>query len=321
MSTRRISLGLAISAFSTCAAFAQQTSSLKIYGRINTSMESQKTEGQPRVNALQNNASRWGLIGDENLGSGMSAFFKLESGFDSSTGASANGFNRNAFVGLKGGFGELRLGNITNIGYLSSVDYVSMHNHDTGTSSDALYAFNVAFGGRHNTVAYSTPTYRGLRAEITYAFKEERPASTVNAVVEYQLGDLDLAVNYSRSGNNRLVMLRALQTLGPFKFGGYFEQDDFDGARRNNLRLAGMYGFGASELHLNVGRAGNRGGVAGTGATQATIAYNYKLSRRTKLYAFYTAMINQSAAAYAAFPGVQPGQDQSALAIGLRHAF
>jgi predicted porin len=316
MYKRYVKFSLIFATLPGTLAFSQETSSITLYGRINTTVESQETGDQSRVNVLQNNASRWGVRGKEDLGSGLSAFFLLES-----TGDSSAGFNRNAYVGMKGGFGEVRMGNITNIAYLSSADYVSMHNHDTGTSSDALYAFNVAFGARFNTVAYSTPTYKGLRAEISYAFKEDRPANAVNAVLEYRLSDTELSASYSHSGNNRLVALRALQTMGPFKLGGYIEQDSFNGDRRNNLRLVGMYTVGASEWHINVGRAGNRGGLAQTGATQATLAYNYNLSRRTKLYAFYTRLSNQAAAAYSAFARVQPGQDQNSLAIGLRHAF
>ena len=312
--------GCLLAALSSAAAFAQQSSSVTLYGRVNTTVESQKSGGD-RVSALQNNASRWGILGKEDLGAGMKAFFKLESGFDSSTGTTVGGFNRDAYVGLEGGFGRVRLGYITNIVYLAGADYVSLHNHDTGTSADALFAFNVSFGSRPNTVTYSTPEYKGLRAEVSYSFKEDRPSNAANAVVEYKIGDLALGAGFSHSGDNKLGLVRALYSAGPFTFGGYFERDSFNGAMRNNVRLAGMYALGASEFHLNVGHAGNRGGITGTSATQATLANNYNLSRRTKLYAFYTRLSNQKAADYAAFSSVQPGQSQSSIALGIRHNF
>ena len=46
--------------------------------------------------------------------------------------------------------------------------------------------------------------------------------------------------------------------------------------------------MGATELHLNYGKAGNTGGVADTCASQITAGVNYNLSKRTKVYGFYT---------------------------------
>jgi predicted porin len=48
------------------------------------------------------------------------------------------------------------------------------------------------------------------------------------------------------------------------------------------------------------------------------LAYNHNLSKRTKVYAFYTAVNNQSAGAYAT--GVK-GADFSSVSLGVRHNF
>ena len=56
--------------------------------------------------------SRWGLKGQEDLGNGLAAVFNVEAGFSSNSGEfNAGGFNRRAVVGLKGGFGQVLLGN------------------------------------------------------------------------------------------------------------------------------------------------------------------------------------------------------------------
>lgn len=136
-------LALAVLAAAAAAANAQ-SSNVTIYGRVNTSVESQKLTGQERVTALQNNSSRWGLRGTEDMGGGLKAFLQLESGFGSDDGRLSNDggiFNREAFAGLTAGFGTLRAGRITSPVYFASADYVSMHNHDTGTSSDFLFGF------------------------------------------------------------------------------------------------------------------------------------------------------------------------------------
>ena len=94
------------------AAMAQ--SSVTLYGRVNTTVEHQKT-GNNTVNGLFNNSSRFGFRGVEDLGGGLKAGFVLESGFrsDDGGGATANSginFARQSELNLSGNFGMLRLG-------------------------------------------------------------------------------------------------------------------------------------------------------------------------------------------------------------------
>ncbi|WP_206952440.1 porin [Trinickia acidisoli] len=79
--------------------------------------------------------SRWGIKGDEDLGGGLSTIFRLESGFNVSTGQFGQGgtaFGRQAYVGLASRqFGTVTLGRQ----YDSINDYVG------------LYGFAAAYGG------------------------------------------------------------------------------------------------------------------------------------------------------------------------------
>ena len=79
----------ALALVGTSAAFAQ--SSVTLYGRVNTTVERQK-DGDVSKTGLFNNNSRFGFKGQEDLGGGLKAGFQLESGFDSSSGASAARF-------------------------------------------------------------------------------------------------------------------------------------------------------------------------------------------------------------------------------------
>jgi predicted porin len=93
-------------------------------------------------------------------------------------------------------------------------------------------------------------------------------------------------------------------------------------AKRHAYRLAAMYAMGASEFHANFGRAekikagGNN--LSGTAANQWTLGYNYNLSKRTKVYGFYTKVDNNANISY---QGGAPGADFSSLAVGVRHNF
>jgi predicted porin len=150
------------------ATTAMAQSSVTLYGRINTTVERQKV-GDESVSGLYNNASRWGIRGTEDLGGGLKAGFTLESGFNSDTGTGSAwthpttgmSFARQSEVNLSGGFGMIRLGNFVPESYYATADYISMHNHDTGSSSDALYYDPVWFGGlsTKNKIGYRTPTW------------------------------------------------------------------------------------------------------------------------------------------------------------------
>ena len=111
---------IAIAALAAAGAAAAQ-SSVTMYGQVNTGYEYSKTDITTRgvktttkTTGFQNDqvkSSRLGFKGEEALGNGLSATFALEMGFDSADGKFADSaFNRKATVGLKGAFGEVRIG-------------------------------------------------------------------------------------------------------------------------------------------------------------------------------------------------------------------
>ena len=320
----------------TSAVFAQ--SSVTLYGRVNTSVERQKVGGTSNT-VMQNNSSRFGFKGTEDLGGGLKAGFQLESGFNSDTGTGSGWthpttgmtFARQSEVNLSGGFSMIRLGNFTPESYYATADYVSMHNHDTGTSSDALYYDPVWFGGLSTTnkIGYRTPSFGGLTVDASVSLHEKNAAipqkNGYDLAANYNIGALNLGAGYSQVDSNRQLGLRALYTFGQFVVGGYYQRNKDDNqllatgaGNRNNFRLAGAYMMGASEFHVNVGRAGKWSDIADSSATQWTLGYNYNFSKRTKVYAFYTKVDNKAGATY--MTGAA-GQDFSSLALGVRHNF
>jgi len=305
----------------TSAAFAQ--SSVTLYGRVNTSMERQKT-GDVTSTVLQNNSSRFGFRGSEDLGGGLKAGFVLESGFNSDDGGNTQPsfFKRQSEVNLSGSFGMIRLGNFNAESELAVADYVSMHNHDTGTSSDALYDFQRSpFVG--NKIAYRTPDLGGLTVEGAVDFHENSAAQKKNGydlAANYNNGPLALGAGFSKFEESKQFGLRALYSFGQFTVGGYYQRstDVPVLGSRNAYRLAAMYALGASEFHVNVGRAAAWSQLSDSAATQWTLAYNYNLSKRTKVYAFYTKVDDNANADYW---GAGNGVDFSSFAVGIRHNF
>ena len=232
----------------------------------------------------------------------------------------------------------LRLGNFFPESYYATADYVSMHNHDTGTSADALYLDPVWLGtgtatqdrnsnlktGTGNKIAYRTPSFGGLTVEGAAVMHEQVNGGKTgyDLAANYGMGALALGAGYSQIDDDKQLGLRALYTMGPFVVGGYYQRNDEDIlGSRNNFRLAGAYMLGASEFHLNAGRANSWSKLNDSAATQYTLGYNYNLSKRTKVYAFYTRINNDGAARYGFGSGEASGQNFSSVAVGVRHNF
>jgi predicted porin len=354
----QLAVALALGAIGTSAAAQTSISNVTLYGRINSTVERQKIEPQTgsseTVTGLVNNASRWGIRGTEDLGGGMKALFQLESGFGSDTGQLTNNpstaptaglFNREAFVGLSSSFGTIRAGRITSPLYFATADYISMHNHDTGTSSDTLFNFNATGVNNNNTLAYKTPDFSGGNVEVAYSFAagffptnpagfQEQPGSNnqtnLQVAINWVGGPLHLGGGYAQMKDKTgapqtdtdMWVVRALYEIGSFTLGAYYETSNFTvgtvDTDRGNFRLSAMYAMGASEFHLNYGMADDLSNINDSSANQWTLAYNYNLSKRTKVYAFYTQVDQDANVDYF---GTGLGSKFSSFALGLRHNF
>jgi len=99
---------LALAALCALSGVASAQSSVTLYGKVDLSLGKQafskdKTE--------DNNSSRLGFKGTEDLGSGMSAIFQLETRFDPSNGtASATFWGGESWAGLATPYGTVKLG-------------------------------------------------------------------------------------------------------------------------------------------------------------------------------------------------------------------
>lgn len=332
-----------VAALAACfASAAQAQSNITIYGRLNVTAERLDLDGDTQT-ALNDNSSRIGFKGTEDIGGGLKAGFALESGFDATTGQAAGTFwGREATVSLSSAnLGTLRLGNMSaSEAYYATADYVSLHNHDTGNSADAFYAlgFSLATTRLTNAVAYTSPTINGFRGDAQVGLDDGEGDRRIALAANYDAGPLHVGAGYEQFNGLKSISLRGLYEMGPLTVGGYIEQNsgsaDNDAlsnpllatdAKRLNFRVSAMYVMGAGEFHANYGKADEIGDQANTGADQYTLGYNYNLSKRTKVYGYYTAVNSDSQAAaklYAAFDAAKLGvRDFSSFAVGLRHNF
>jgi len=317
------------------AAFAQQTE-VSVYGRANLSAEQQKVGGVSE-NALVDNQSRLGVRAKRDLGDGMSVGATLEAGVNFNNGSTTSSlFAREATAFLAGANGTVKLGRMAaSSAYFATADYVSNHNHDTGTSADALYDF-IATGSLKNAIGYTSPKIGNLQLEAQYGLKngtgyDGTTSASVNPMAlaaNYNVGAMALGLGYERGQNfitnnpgdvAKQLTGRVFYTVGALGFGGYVQQSSGTDFGRTAYRLSAVYTVGKGEYHVNFGHAGNRENAANSAADQYTLAYNYNLDKQTKVYAFYT-RVNQDSATKAYAGGVV-GNTLSSIGAGVRYNF
>jgi predicted porin len=318
---------LLIAALSTVAAgSALAQSSVTVYGRLNESVERQKSESagvSTTRTVLQNNASRIGFRGTEDLGGGLKAGFTLEHRFNADTGAATNtafwGGAGESSVNLSGGFGMIKLGHYTSEAYFATSDATDLLNHGTGTSSDALYKY---LNDDNNKVSYRTPSFGGFTAEAAILLRETvQPKNAFDFAANYAIGNLGLGLGFERAPNeDQQVAVRASYSFAPVTVTGYVQRYKNESISKSNTigRVSAQFDIGAAELHAAVGLATE---IDGAGAAedegkklQLTVGANYNLSKRTKVFTFFNHVKTNAV-------DTTGESKANQLSVGVRHNF
>ena len=354
-------IALAIASAVSAPAFAA-TSNVDIYGVLNVGVFRVDSDqvGKDTSTSIVSNASRIGFKGTEDLGGGLAAVWQIESGFnaDTQTGTLAS---RNTFVGLKGGFGTVLLGNMdTPMKTLGrSVDNFGDTMADSRNLLGATYTTGAtAFDLRtKNTIAYVTPDFSGLSAVVGYVADHAIVAGGTDcaagldcnqndawsAAVNYNNGPLLLGAGYEKhnvvvGAPNTIDSRKIWRVVGGYSFGNAklgatYEKGSADtalaAADRKAWGVFGNYAMGAVTLKANYLKVDEANNVAGSGAKQYTVGADYALSKRTTAYALYAKVKNDTAAAFGLGAGAGDsntavgvaGVDPSVFGIGLKHAF
>lgn len=310
----------------TGAAMAQ--SSVTIYGRIDTSVGSNKVNGVSTTQLFSGNltSTRWGLRGSEDLGGGLKAIFGLEQGFDSSNGTQAAGsaFDRMSIVGLSGGFGTLKLGrHDTSFDDIRDLSISSNLWDSEFTPTKIAYTAGVAdYSSRaSNQIRYESPSFGGFSLGASYGLDEDATvkADTTAFNLRYRAGNLDVGFGYQdQKANNRKY-----STLGgAYNFGVARLSAGFNRAEIRNGNEADGFAIGVNvpvgALDFSVGYAYSKAetpaGATAAKGTALSAGVTYAMSKRTRLYgAFLDGEVENGA-------GVKT-LDRRMYSVGVRHDF
>lgn len=354
-------LALATLAALSGTAFAQ--SSVTIYGVLDASLENVKGEDSvTRVSSDNFNSSRIGFRGIEDLGGGLKGKFTLESPVTVDTGGNGTGtfWSRSAWVGLEGGFGELRIGRQDSlIGALAgNTNILGAQPYDDLAIANTFSGSGSEYRRVNNGITYFLPKFvdgLSLAAQYSTAAKGEEVAGdstgkTWGLSAQYLAGPFGIGAGYvnakaNDAGDKDIGWLAfASYDFGAAKLTGYYEQDDreaFDGLAAYDKRK--VYGvkvgvpFGdAFSLSAGVSKVDGAQFTKDREATIVAIKGVYTLSKRTALYALFTNVANDSDvdtlgglnvagvnASGSSNGAAAVGQDSTgrAFAIGVRHSF
>lgn len=303
--------------------------------------------------------SRIGFRGTEELGDGLAVVFALESGFNPDVGALGQGgriFGRQAWVGLRGGWGTLQMGRILNMTYLATAksdvlgpNLFSINSIDLylpNARSDNAIGYLGSFGrwtvgatwsfGRDGSAA-GGPSATGCAGEVpgnaracrqyTALLGHDAQTYGITATYDKLYGNAGAANGLTSSAAfdrrvtvNGYVMVRAMKVGA-----GVIVRKT---AAVTGVVDSGLYYLGVSvpvapALTLDAQIACRDVKDSGDDTSMAVARLTYALSRRSAVYAGIGRMDNRGAAAVALDAGgtTAAGKAQNGVMAGLRHAF
>lgn len=369
MQKKLIVVALAAAAFSTSAladtgnVSVYGTADLS-YDFINTGTTAAGAAGISK-NAVSSNVSKLGFKGSEGLGEGLTAVWQIEQQINMDD-TGGNFGTRNTFLGLKSdSIGTVLMGRHDTPYKLATrkLDIFGDSIADNralmgGVTAQTVDSAAAAFDGRQpNVLAYLTPDLNGFSGAIAYVNLNEAAAgAAVAGTATGKANALSLSGSYKADAfygalgyeEHKLETVAAGAKESAWKLGvgydidalglGFVYEKTSDNltavtaANRfghNAYYLSAQYKMGMNAIKAAYGKSGQLGATLNTGANQFSLGYDHGLSKRTKVYAIYSRISNQSAADYGfsqstaggAISRTGAGASPSVFSFGMKHSF
>lgn len=339
---------IALAALSAVAGSAAAQSSVTLSGSVDAGIRrvgSASGGSDWQLGGSGSSFNRLILSGREDLGGGMSAIFSLQHRFNIQNGtnagttfaqaANANVFWRESWVGLGGGFGDVRLGRM-----IMPLQDMNGGFEPWGVSTVASVhtgGINATIRG-NNVIYYRSPNLAGLSVHAAIAAAEGQltaengggiagaitPTAQVNSErptgfnIRYAAGPLNVGLAYDRNGAD----MKTTGLYGSFNFGaarlmGQFEKgDNFTSAAGTvaedikNISLGLAVPLGSVELRAGYVRVNSN--LANRDGSKFGLGAFYSLSKRSQLYTNFGKSSGDR---------FTDAQKKAAFDIGVRHAF
>ena len=333
---------------------ASAQSNFTLYGVVDASLAHEKGDGSVRkLNSGQLNGSRLGVRGTEDLGGGLKGAFQIENGFNIDTGTQAQGgrlFGRQAWVGVEGHFGAVRLGRqYTPLGNVA--DMIGTKPYDVLTLA-GTYGANGGYRA-DNALNYKSPSLNGLTIEgqYTFAIGSSGPGVEINSGtsakagrgvsfnVQYAQGPIRAGVGYLGLEDVNSGLANSQKRAEWILTAGYkFDMADVSAYYTNTelgtaavklpkkMTIAGLqaaFPFGAFTVTPGLAIARDVNGSNASAKDNAnfyTLQAKYDLSKRTAVYGLATVVDNAAASALG-FNNPKLDSNSYGIQVGVRHSF
>ena len=281
-----------------------------------------------------------GVKGSEDLSGGLKASYTIEIQPPIDEVSATEVWNRQAFVGLSGGFGALRIGKQYSNAFMNTLGMDPAG--ATGLAGNNAYVIQLAHGSdaplrQSDGLQYDLPEMLpGLKVGATVVFGEKTSKAgdgngfnisytsgpfyagyTFDRVKNTGIGLL-AANDVSSAGSNELTTLSASYDLGVAKVSINNTKMSVDSKSADNTFVAVSVPFGGNAnvwASMSKGSA-HRTSVPGNKDHEGfQVGVNYALSKRTVLYAQYGQMELESGLSSTA------KYEQTGSAIGVHHSF
>lgn len=318
-----------------------------IYGRAHLSLDS-LDDGVESGTNVSSNSSRIGFKASTKLENNLEAFMQIEQNvrFDEGSG---NWASRDSFVGLRGDFGTVRIGQFDTPlkAVRGKVDMFGDRLGDirnlTRTSTSGATNANIGnvFDERYkNGVAYSTPKFNNFSFDLHYTPHNGTGATNDNVLESYSLSasyeanGLYAAVAYETfEGTNGLdpnaVRIGLYYDItSDFRIAGMYQTaSDVPEGDRDIYGIGASYKLGNITLRSQVYIA-DENDLDESGATMFVIGADYKLGKDVTTYIAYGITSNDDNADYRVSAGGRDtalaavaGEDSTGLSLGVMYNF
>jgi len=302
---------------------------VKLYGHAHMSLDNVDRDVAADTGEwfIADNASRFGIRASEDLGGGLKGVAQYEFliGSTNVNGQSGNGFdratgglvtNRDNYLGLEGGFGSLRLGQIDSA------------TKDTGGIADLFYREQLGEGraitnvgnmdGRvQSGIHYLSPGFGGLTFKAQYGVEDAftTDAKTMNFGVRWTAGPLTVGASYMNVEDPVAAPAapgpdtKGMRVAAKFDVGGGFtvaalwqnvENIGFaSGADRDAMGIGASFKAGNNIFkaqYYEVDKADNS--ATDNGADQISIGFDHLFSKTVKGYFTYAKLSNEATGAF-----------------------
>lgn len=282
---RKLSMAIALASIVPTAVLADMT----WYGKANVSFEN-TNEWDDSHTSLMSNASRIGVKGSEEIADGLSAVYKFEyqTAMDDGDEGGSTFSQRNIYVGVKGGFGQVIAGKF-DTPTKSAQGSIDLFNDLRGDIKNVITLNEVRAS---NILMYTTPNASGFAANVAYISSEDADVDDgVSTSFTYTVDNFYAAIAYDQDvvdedSNNLRVAVQG--DLGAFTLGAMYEQLDADvlDDTLDATLISAAYKIGdKTTLKAQFGQSDQHA----EGGESMSVGADFKYTSNLKSFIYYTA--------------------------------